>query len=102
MIRASIAKPSPPTRPAHAQPHHVLEQSSKQARLAEPAVAVLGKRRMIRDLAFEPQSAEPPVRQIEMHLLAQPPLGSDATAVADEQHAYHQLGINRRPAPVWL
>jgi hypothetical protein len=58
MIRASIAKPSPPTRPAHAQPHHVLEQSSKQARLAEPAVAVLGKRRMIRDVAVEPQATE--------------------------------------------
>ncbi|MDT4849021.1 hypothetical protein FQZ97_831300 [compost metagenome] len=30
-----------------------------------------------------------------MHLFAQPPLGTDAVAVADDQHAHHQLRINR-------
>ncbi len=33
-----------------------------------------------------------------MHLLAQAPLGADAEAVADQQHADHQLGINRGPS----
>jgi hypothetical protein len=33
-----------------------------------------------------------------VHLLAQAPLGADAEAVADQQHADHQLGINRGPS----
>ena len=33
-----------------------------------------------------------------MDLLAQPPLGADPAAVTDQQHADHQLGINRGPA----
>ncbi|MDT4877882.1 hypothetical protein FQZ97_1134350 [compost metagenome] len=31
-----------------------------------------------------------------MHLFAQPPLGTDAVAVTDDQHAHHQLRVNRR------
>jgi hypothetical protein len=30
--------------------------------------------------------------------IAQPPLGSDTHAVADNQHPHHQFGINRGPA----
>jgi hypothetical protein len=30
-----------------------------------------------------------------MDLLAQPPFGSDARAVADNQHPHHQFGVNR-------
>src|SRR5262249_3075743 len=41
--------------------------------------------------------AEPPIRQIEMHFLAQASLGADAEAVADDQHPDHQLRINRWP-----
>jgi len=33
-----------------------------------------------------------------MHFLAQPPLGTDATAVAHQQHANCQLGIDRGTA----
>ena len=33
-----------------------------------------------------------------MHFLAETPLGADAQAVADQQHADHQLGINRGSA----
>jgi hypothetical protein len=33
-----------------------------------------------------------------VHLLTQAPLGADAEAVADQQHADHQLGINRGPS----
>lgn len=35
-----------------------------------------------------------------MGLFAQPPFGADAIAVADDQHADHQFGINRR-TPNW-
>jgi len=33
-----------------------------------------------------------------MDLLAQAPLGADAQAVADQQHADHQLGIDGGPS----
>ena len=52
---------------------------------------------MIWDIAVEPEPAEPPVCQIEVDLFAEPPLGADTEAVADDQHPDHQLGINRWP-----
>jgi hypothetical protein len=53
---------------------------------------------MIGHMAIEPEPAEPPVRQIEVDLFAEAPLGADAEAVADDEHPDHQLGINRWPA----
>jgi hypothetical protein len=50
---------------------------------------------VIRNRAVQPEPAEPAIREIEMHFLAQPPLGADAEAVADDQHPHHQLGIDR-------
>ena len=47
---------------------------------------------MIRDIAVEPEPAEPPVRQIEIDLFAEPPLATDAKAIADDEHPDHQLG----------
>ena len=35
-----------------------------------------------------------------MHFFAQPSLGPDAEAVADQQHAHHELRIDRRPTRV--
>ena len=52
---------------------------------------------MTRNLAVEPEPAEPAIRQIEMDLFAKPPFGADAHAVADDQHAHHQLGVDRGP-----
>ena len=49
-------------------------------------------------MAIEPDPTEPSIRQIEMDLLAQPPLGADAEAIADDQHPDHQLRIDRGPA----
>ena len=50
---------------------------------------------MIGDIAVEPEPAEPPVRQIEVDLFAETPLGADAEAIADDQHPDHQLGSDR-------
>src|SRR5215469_6947183 len=50
---------------------------------------------MIWDCPLEPQSAKPAVRQIEVRLFAQSPLGSYAVAIADQQHPDHQLRIDR-------
>ncbi len=46
--------------------------------LAKPAMAVLGKRRMVGNVALEAQSAEPAIGEIEVKLLAEPTLRRDA------------------------
>src|SRR5207248_4330526 len=61
-------------------------------------MAVLREGRMIGHLAVEPEPAKPAIRQVEVHLFAQPPLRADAEAIADDQHANQQLWIDRRPA----
>ena len=53
---------------------------------------------MVGHCAVEPEPTKPPVGEVQVHLLAQPPLGADAKAVAHDQHADHQLWIDRRPA----
>ena len=53
---------------------------------------------MIRNLAVQPEPAEPAIREVEMNLLAKPPFGPDAHAVADDQHADHQLRVDRGAA----
>ena len=55
---------------------------------------------MIGDVAVEPQATEPAIGQIEMDLLAQPTLRTNAEAVADDEHSDHQLGIDRGPPDV--
>jgi hypothetical protein len=55
---------------------------------------------MIGNVAVEPQSTEPAVRQIGMDLLAQPPLRANAEAIANDAHPDHQLGIDRGPPDV--
>ena len=51
---------------------------------------------MVGHFIFKAQPAEPAIRQVQMGLFAQPSFGADAIAVADDQHADHQFGINRR------
>ena len=59
MRLASTAKSSAPDEPfRHAAPNDALEHMTQQIALAKTAVAVLGKRRMIRDVAVEPQPTE--------------------------------------------
>ena len=57
---------------------------------------VLRESGMIGHIAVEPEPAEPPVRQIEVDLFAEAPLGANAEAIADNQHPDHQLGSDRR------
>ena len=75
-----------------------FEQSPKKIALAEPAVTVLREGRMVGHVPVEAKPAEPAVGQIEVNLVAQPPLGTNAVAVAHQQHADHQLGIDRGSA----
>jgi hypothetical protein len=50
---------------------------------------------MVRHTGVEPKPTKPAIRQIEVEFLTQPPLGADAEAIAHDQHAGHQFGINR-------
>jgi hypothetical protein len=59
---------------------------------------VFGEGRVVRHLAVEPEPAKPAISEVEVDLVAQPPLRPDAEAIAKDQHADHQLRINRRPA----
>jgi len=79
---------------------HGLEQLAQKIALAETAMPVLGKGRVVGHIAVEPQSAEPAIGQIKVDLVAQPPLRANAEAIADDQHPDHQLWINRGPPNV--
>lgn len=50
---------------------------------------------MIRHVAFPAEPAEPGAGEVQMHLLAETALGSDPEAIADDQHADRQLGVDR-------
>jgi hypothetical protein len=49
-------------------------------------------------LAVEPEPTEPAVSEVQVNLLAQPTFGTNAVAIANQQHPDQQFGINRRPA----
>jgi len=53
---------------------------------------------MVRHVAIETQPAEPSIGQVQMDLLAQPPLRPDAKTIADNQHPDQQFRIDRGPA----
>jgi len=53
---------------------------------------------VIRDSAVQPEPTKPAISQIEVNLFAKAALGPNAHAVADDQHADHQLRIDRGSA----
>jgi hypothetical protein len=55
---------------------------------------------VIRDLIFKTQPEESAIRQVQVGLFTQPPLGANALAIALDQHANHQFWINRL-TPDW-
>ena len=57
-------------------------------------MTVFGEGRMVRHVAIETQPAEPSIGQVQMHFLAESTLRPYPEAVADDEHADHQLGIN--------
>ncbi|MGY2990018.1 hypothetical protein ACVWZM_006928 [Bradyrhizobium sp. USDA 4501] len=75
-----------------------LEHVTEEVALPEAAMPVLGECRVIRHRPIQTEPAEPPIGQIEVDLIAQPPLRSDAEAVTDQEHPDHQLGIDRTSA----
>jgi hypothetical protein len=53
---------------------------------------------MIGHMPVEAQTTKPSICKIEVNFLAQPPLRSNAKAIAHDQHSDHQLRIDRWPA----
>ena len=49
----------------------------------------------VRDLVIQTEAAKPAIGEIEMNLLAQSALRAYAHAIAGDQHADHQLRIDR-------
>jgi hypothetical protein len=61
----------------------------------ETAMSVLRERRMVRHIAIEAKATEPAVCQIEMDLIAQPPLRADAEAIASPNSTNRSIERNR-------
>ena len=79
----------------HTATDDLFEQPAEQIALAETAVAVLGEGRAFGHVAIQPKPAEPAVGEVEVDLFAQPRLGADPVEIADQQHADHELGVDR-------
>ena len=83
---------------SHRPPHHHLEQVTERVAVAEAAMAGLREARMIGNATLQTEAAKPPIGQVQVNLVAQPALGTNAEAVAHDQHADQQLRINRGAA----
>ena len=81
-----------------AAPDGGLKQLAQEVAVAEAPVPVLGKGGVVGHVALEPEPADPAAGEVQVHLLAQPPLQADAAAAANDQHADHQFRIDRGPA----
>ena len=89
--RSSIAKPLPLTcRWGEAAFNDGLEEVPDGVPVPEPPVPVARKGRMIRHLAIQTKLAEPPIGEVQVHLLTQPARSERV------QHSDHQFRINRR------
>jgi hypothetical protein len=66
----------------------VSNSIAQQIAVAEAPVPVLREGRVIWYRAVEADTAEPPIRQVKMHILAQAPLRTDP-------HPDHQLRVDR-------
>src|SRR6185312_9097578 len=61
---------------------------------------VTAKYRVIGNLVFDTELAEPAIGKVNLNLSANPSLGADRKHIADQQHPDHQHRINRRPTSV--
>lgn len=77
---------------------HTLEQAAQEIAVAEAAVTILRKGRMVRYAALQAKPAEPAVGGTDVDLAAEPAHRADAGAVADDQHTDHQLRTDRGTA----
>jgi hypothetical protein len=74
-----------------AAPNRLLEQDAEDAGIAEAAMPVLAKRRVVRHPRVGRQSAEPAISEIEADFLTQPAFRRDAIEASDKRHADQQF-----------
>jgi hypothetical protein len=97
---ASMAKRSPPTRPAARHASTTLSNTRrKTSPFAETLVAGARERRMVRDDIFDTELAEPAIGEVHLHLSANQPLRPDRKDIPHDQHPDHQFRIDRRGDP---
>src|SRR6185312_90267 len=68
--------------PLDAAVQHHLKHVAQQATIAETAVPIFRKRRMVWDRVGQSQPAKPPIGEIEVDLLAQATFGADAETIS--------------------
>src|SRR6202007_814080 len=94
---ASTANPSPPTRRSLMQRRNTLSNTRRKRSLCRKRPCLfLENVEWACTAPPRPSRKKPPIGQIEVDLIAQAPLRSNAEAVADQEHPDHQLGIDRR------
>ena len=86
----------------HAARHHRLEQLAQEIALAETAVAVLGKRRMIRDVAIEPQATGVCGKRVVSKLRPSKIALATSNNFKVALQKYQCLLLNRELAPTYL
>src|SRR5262249_33388822 len=84
----------------HARRDHALEDVAQDVALAKALKTIDRKRGVMWHLVVEIELAEPPVGKVQLDLLAQTALVSNAVAVPDAEHPDHEFRINRRAADV--
>src|SRR6516165_3657534 len=82
----------------HARPDYSFENLAKNIALAEPAMTIDRKSRMIGNIVLEIEPAKPAIAKVQFDFLAQLAFRTDPIAVTDNEHPQHEFGINRRSA----
>jgi hypothetical protein len=82
----------------HARRHHALEDVAQDVALAKALKTIDRKRGVMRDPVVEIKLAELSVGKVQLDLLAQTALVSDAVAVSNNEHPDHQFRIDGRAA----
>src|SRR5262249_53144751 len=67
----------------------MLEDTAKNIAVTKPLIARTRKRRMIRQLVFDREPAEPAIGEVHLYVTAQCSLRADGEHMADDQHADH-------------
>src|SRR5213078_2714194 len=86
----------------NARLHNMLEETAENVAVAKPLIACTRERRVVRDLVFDGKLTKPAISEVYLHIAAQRSLRADGEHIADNQHADHQLWINRGPTIVGI
>src|SRR5262249_54768073 len=73
----------------HAATYDDLENLPHDIGFPEATMPILGEGRVIRHCVVQTKTAEPTIREIEVHLLTEPAFRPYAEAITDDQHPDH-------------